>query len=61
MGALKLHLLEKNSKENQSKKSEIHTKKKIRISACDCPCWAFREKGKITMDDVQVTGSWNID
>lgn len=58
MGALKLTVLEKREKSLRLSSSSVNGKGKI--SACSCPCYAFRKEGVITMD-VKVDASWNID
>jgi len=58
MGALKLTVLEEREKRAKLRVSSVNGVRKI--SACSCPCYAFRKEGVITMD-VSVDASWNID
>ncbi len=59
MGVLKISVLEEKLKTKEAK-LKIYSKKGRKVSACGCPCYAFRHKGIITMD-VSETASWNID
>ncbi len=60
--ALKLVNLEKDRQIKDKKvKMKIYSIKGVKIGACSCPCYAFRKKGEISMDNEEATASWNID
>lgn len=62
MGVLKLSVIEE---QNKALRNNMRIVAKdgnpYHVSNCDCPCWCFIKQGEIVMDDVEATGSWNID
>ena len=62
MGALKLAFIEEQEEQKKAKmRFNARKEKSYHVGSCSCPCWAFIKEGKIVMDDMQSTASWNID
>jgi len=61
MGVLKLSVIEEQNKTLRRMHIVSKDGNPYRVSNCDCPCWCFIKQGEIVMDDIESTGSWNID